>query len=249
MADLIPNDDIMQNSMINALNDANIQFSATINPPTGGFATASNQTITNNGLTQIHYDLNTTLVNAVDTPYFNTSGSQTNQVMDATPAFTVSASITRAANTTAYSSGCIILGNGATTLPTLDLSSIIGANQRRIAITTAYLISSNGSNTPWQGFIDFFNVNNPSTNTGLSDGATFNPLASTLVSNFSDKIDSMSNVWTYGTIANITYQQDMIRKVMTDTAGKTYFALVNNGSYTPASGEVLTLIVKFFLLN
>src|SRR5271165_3868454 len=143
MADLIPNDDIMQNSMINALNDANIQLSATINPPTGGFATASNQTITNNGLTQIHYDLNTTLVNAVatasnqtitnngltqihydlnttlvnavDTPYFNTSGSQTNQVMDATPTFTVSASITRAANTTAYSSGCIILGNGATT--------------------------------------------------------------------------------------------------------------------------------------
>jgi len=174
-----------------------------------------------------------------------------NQVFDATPAFTVQTTITRSAVVTAYTSGQLVLGSGATVLPTLDFSAGTGLPLagRRLAITGAFLVSSNGSNPAFTGYVDFFNVNNPSTATAIADYATFNPTALTLANNFVATLDTMSNSRKYGTTSSLTMQTEVLRKCTLDANGKLYFALVATSGYTPSASENLTLILKFYLLN
>ena len=174
-----------------------------------------------------------------------------NQIMDATPAFAVSASITRSTTVTAYSAGQLILNSAGTVLPTINMSNGTGLTlaNRRIAITSAFLISNNGANPAFSGYVDLFNINNPAVVTTLADYVTFNPTATALASNFMNTLDSMMFTRKYGTTSNLTMQTEVLRKCQLDANGCLYFAPVLNGAYTPASGEILTLILKFYLLN
>lgn len=174
-----------------------------------------------------------------------------NSKLTSVPAFSAQATITRGTTVTSYASGQLILGNGATVLPSIDLSTITGLNlaNRKIAITGAFLVSNNGANSAFNGFVDFFNVNNPAVATALVDYATFNPTAAALVSNFIATLDGMNTSRKYGTTSNLTMQTEILRKCQLDANGKLHFAIVNSGAYTPANGEVLTLILKFYLLN
>jgi hypothetical protein len=177
--------------------------------------------------------------------------SNINQVFDATPAFAVQTTITRSTTVTTYATGQLILGNAATVLPTLDLSVGTGLNlaNRRIAITGAFLASNNGVNSAFNGYIDFFNINNPAVTTSLADYVAFAPTATALASNFISTLDGMSNSRKYGTTSNLTMQSEILRKCQLDANGRLYFAPVVGVGYTPASGETLTLILKFYLLN
>jgi hypothetical protein len=179
--------------------------------------------------------------------YFN--NTTTNPIYDVTPAYTAQTTITRGTAVEQYTLGQIILDNNATVLTTMDFSASTGLNlaNRKIAITGAYLISNNGANTPFTGTVDFFNINNPIT---VTDYTPFIPTASIMATNFVATLDSMSITKRYSTTTNITMQNEILRKATLDSSGKLYFALLVGGTgYTPASGETLTLIVKFYLLN
>jgi hypothetical protein len=167
------------------------------------------------------------------------------------PAYKVTGIITRQANATPYSAGCVILNGSDAVLPPLDFSTSLGFSvaNRQIVITSAYLISDNGANPAFSGFIDLMRINNPVTNTTLADGSVFDPTAAGLVAAIGNRLDDMTNSYKYAAISNITWQADMTRKVKLDANGMLYFALVPTGGYTPKSGEVLTLILKFYLLN
>jgi len=177
--------------------------------------------------------------------------SNINQVLDATPAFAVSATITRSATVTAYAIGQLILNSAGTVLPTIDLSAGTGLNlaNRRIAITSAFLVSNNGANPAFSGFIDFFNVNNPAVVTTLADYVAFNPTVVALASNFVTTLDSITTTRKYGTASNLSLQTEILRKCQLDANGRLYFAPVCTTAYTPLTGETLTLILKFYLLN
>jgi len=177
--------------------------------------------------------------------------SNVNQIMDATPAFAVSASITRSTTVTAYTAGQLILNSAGTVLPTINLSTGTGLTlaNRRIAITSAFLISNNGANPAFSGYVDLFNVNNPAVVTTLADYVTFNPTATALASNFMNTLDSMMTTRKYGTSSNLTIQTEVLRKCQLDANGCLYFAPVCSIGYTPLTGETLTLILKFYLLN
>ena len=174
-----------------------------------------------------------------------------NSKLTSVPAFSAQATITRGTTVTAYASGQLILGNGATVLPSIDLSTLTGLNlaNRRIAITGAFLVSNNGANSAFNGFVDFFNINNPTVGTSLADYVTFNPTATALGNSFVATLDGMNTTRKYGTTSNLTMQTEVLRKCQLDSNGKLHFALVNSGAYTPANGETLTLILKFYLLN
>jgi hypothetical protein len=181
----------------------------------------------------------------------NIDNSNTNPLYDVTPSFSVQAAITRSTTVTAYTPGQLILGNAASILPTLDLSTATGLNlaNRRIAITSAFITSDNGANSAFSGYIDLFNVNNPATTSSLADYITFNPTAAAMVANFVTTLDGISSTRKYGTTSNLSMQTEILRKCKLDAAGKLYFAPVNVLAYTPLTGEVITLILKFYLLN
>lgn len=174
-----------------------------------------------------------------------------NSQLTTVPAFSVQATITRSSVVTTYTTGQILLGSGATALPSLDLSVATGLNLagRKIAITGAFLASNNGANSAFNGFVDFFNVNNPTVATPLADYSLFNPTAAALATSFVATLDSMNTSRKYGTTSNLTMQAEVLRKCQLDSNGKLHFAIVNSGAYTPANGETLTLILKFYLLN
>lgn len=188
---------------------------------------------------------------AADLYFGGNAVTSTNAIPDYVPAYYATATITRSSTTTAYTSGQIILNSGATVLPEIDLTTLLGFSManRKIAITTVLVISDNGANTAWNGFIDIFGVNNPATTTSLADYATFNPTAAALVSNFRNTIDSITNTRKYGTTSNLSWQTDMIRKCLCDANGKLYLAPVCTSGYTPKNGEVFSIMLKFYLLN
>jgi hypothetical protein len=178
--------------------------------------------------------------------------SSTNAVPEYVPAYMVSATpITRSSTTTAYAAGQLLLGNGETTLPYIDFSTALGFSvaNRKIAITSCYVFSSNGANAAWNGFIDIFNVNNPVCATPTVDYYTFSPTAATLVSNFVNTIDTLSNSRKYGTSSALIFQTELTRKCQLDSSGRLYLAPICTSAYTPISGEVFTIMVKFYLLN
>lgn len=167
------------------------------------------------------------------------------------PAFSISTSIMRSTTTTAYSNGQIILGNGLTSLPAIDFSTTLNQNManRKIAITGVFVISDNGINTPFAGSIDLFNIANPSVSISLSDYAIFTPTANALTNNFVNKIDNITDTNKYGSVSNMSWKSEILRKATLDANGKLYFALVNGSSYTPKNGEIITLVFKFYVLN
>ncbi|MDP4146108.1 MAG: hypothetical protein Q8936_16730 [Bacillota bacterium] len=173
------------------------------------------------------------------------------QTLTTVPAYSAKTTITRGSTVTTYSAGQIILGNGASSLPSIDISAATGLNlaNRKIAITGAFLVSNNGANTPFNGYVDIFNVNNPAVDTALADYSVFNPNVNTLGTNFVATLDGMNTSRKYGTTSNITMQTEVLRKCQLDSNGKLYFALINSSAYTPINGETLTLILKFYLLN
>lgn len=179
--------------------------------------------------------------------------SNDNQMPTNVPSYAAKSIIARGSGTQAYASGQIILpSNSNSVLPAIDFSASIGLNlaNRKIEINEAFLISNNSNNAPFVGYIDFYNVSNPSVTVPLADYSAFVPTNSALINNFVNTFESMSITRKYGTGSNLTMQMDVSRKCTLDQYGKLYYALVvENSQYTPASGETLVLLVKFFLLN
>lgn len=179
---------------------------------------------------------------------YDVSSTIPNPAPTEVPCFVATGSLTRSSTVTAYAAGQIVNANAASTLPAIDVSTALGFSvaNRKIAITTVYVISDNGANPAWTGFVDFFNVNNPAT---VTDYTAFAPTAATLVTNFANTADAISNTRKYSTTTNLSWQTEMLRKVTLDATGKTYVAPICSAAYTPKSGEVFTILIKFYLLN
>lgn len=177
--------------------------------------------------------------------------SSTNQVPTNVTEFEVSVEITRPANTTAYSVGQLINGNGASTLPTLDLGAYLGISAKRnIQISRASILSSNGAaSTKLSAIVALFNVNNPAVGGTLADQQTASFTYAAAKAAKQATLESLSTAVGYGTACYEIMQTELMRTSDTDASCKLYAAIIANNAYTPASGETLLLTVRGYLLN
>ena len=175
--------------------------------------------------------------------------TKTSQMPTGVTEFEVSVEITRAANTAAYAANQVVNGTGASTLPALDLSALIGANARAVQLNSATVMSNNGgASVPFQGVLHLLNVNNPSGQT-VTDQAAYNPSYAVQKTNRSVSFENISTRIIHGAAAALYMQTDVVRNAVTDATGKFYAALVTSNAYTPASGETITIALKGYLLS
>lgn len=158
--------------------------------------------------------------------------------------FMQSTTITRPANTTVYVIGQVLstATTGLTAFPTFALG--IG-NSQKFTLNNVVILSSNGAAaTKGQFDVYLFNAPSPSGG-GFNDAATFAPTAAALgaVNNCLLGVipSSLPNV---GTAAYGYTLTNNILQGATDSSGNMYIAVVLANAYTPASGEVLTIIVN-----
>lgn len=159
--------------------------------------------------------------------------------------FEVSVEITRPANTTAYTINDIVNGS-SDYLPTLDFG-ITNAG-RKIQINSATLLSNNGgASTKLNAVVHLFNA---STLTGQShvDNTAFNPTYAELKAKGATFLDGVYNTINYGSNAYQVFQTEVQRNATLDATGKLYPAIIATNTYTPASGEKITLTLKGYLL-
>jgi hypothetical protein len=144
------------------------------------------------------------------------------------------ATITRPANTTAYATGDVINGNGATTPIQLNLQEDV--SEPWVLLT--HLISSNASSTPSIDvyfFSDSFTI--------ASDNAAFDPTDDQMKNYFLGKVSHTS--WTALTSNKLSSAKPEapieIKAGSVADGSYVYVVLVAAGAYTPASGEVITI--------
>lgn len=149
---------------------------------------------------------------------------------------TITKTITRAANTTAYSTGDVINGSGLTTPIEFDFGGLKDGS-----IVYAHLMSSNEASTPAINVI-FFNESF----TIASDNDAFAPSDSQIKTRigkiqFTDWEAYAANKVSDGApIGPIGIPQPSLSGT-TLSGGKVYAVLVAAGAYTPISGEEITL--------
>lgn len=174
-----------------------------------------------------------------------------NQILDTTPTYTAKGTIVRGSGVATYNPGQMILGDGSTVLQNIDFSIDSGLDlaNRKIAITSAYIASSNGGNNAFNGYIDLFNVEDPQVIDTIADYTIFNPTIEALINNFEATIDDISTTRKYGTSSNLSMKTEILRKCTLDVNGQLYIALIPTSNYTPSINENLSIILKFYLLN
>lgn len=142
-------------------------------------------------------------------------------------------SITRAANTDAYSAGDVINASGSTTPILLEYE---GTTRFPFALFS-HLVSSNEAGTP---AVDVYLFSN--TFTIAADNAAFAPTDSQMKDYYLGKI-SHSDWTAFAANKHSDAKPDAPIAIPTQTAPNTgvYVVLVATGAYTPVSGEVITI--------
>jgi hypothetical protein len=166
-------------------------------------------------------------------------------------AFKAKSSITRPANTTQYAIGDLINANGATTLITFDFGTEY-ANQV-IEINKFTIISDNVSaTTKLSAGVYFFNastINGAGDISQKDDNTAFAPTVAQVDSKLEGMFEDLLTSFLIGTTSYglmVTEKQETIKL---DASGKIYIAVTANNTYTPASGEILRLVFKGYILG
>jgi hypothetical protein len=158
--------------------------------------------------------------------------------------FEAAVTITRPANTTAYTNGQLISTavSGLTALPTLALG--VG-NSQRVIIKNVSVISSNGAASVKGAFaVYLFGSASPS-GAGFNDASSFAPTAAALGALGNALMGLIPNLLLpLGSAAYAYILSGDTREALTDASGNLYVAIAVNGPYTPASAETLTLVVS-----
>jgi hypothetical protein len=159
--------------------------------------------------------------------------------------FSASTTITRPANTTAYSVAQVLstATSGLTAFPTFALG--IGNNQLFTLMNFSLLSSNGAAATKGQFDIYLFNSASPSGG-GFNDAAAFAATAAALYgSGLNCLVGVIPSLLPNTGTAAYGYQLTNSTLIgQTDSSGNVYVAVVLANAYTPASGEVLSLIVS-----
>lgn len=246
---------IQKRTISDGTNELKINTDGSINSnstPDAGTLTALNNIATNTASTAadlviISHQLPSALNAGGNLKVALSEVTAANQVPVNFTAFDVSVEITRSSTTTAYAANQLINGNGASTLPALDLSGIIGAASRKLMITSCVVLSSNGgASVKLLAQVHLYKINNPQT---VTDYTAFNPTYANIRDNRAATFEDVSVQITNGANASMYAQTDVTRLATTDSGGKLYAALVASNAYTPANGETITISIKGYILN
>jgi len=166
-------------------------------------------------------------------------------------AFKALKSITRPADTTAYTISDLINGASATGLIEIDFGTAM-ANQV-VELNFIALMSSNGTvATKLDAGIYFFNsatVLSAGSATQKDDNSPFVPTNAELISKKEAPLYSLPNTAQIGTTNYTIYDSEKCATIKLDSNGKIYVAIVANNAYVPASAEVLTIILKGYVMG
>jgi len=154
--------------------------------------------------------------------------------------FTSTIEITRPADTTAYTKGDIINGNGLTAMGIFDLSSTPYANFRNVKIDTITVASS--------GVCDVNVILYPVATLGaqtFSDNDVFNPAYADFI-----KVHSFCSIATLTTMSvttpNIYETQTLSNgyQIYTDNNSYLYLTLIVRTAFTPISAQKFSITIK-----
>ena len=166
-------------------------------------------------------------------------------------AFKAVKSITRPANVTQYAVSDLINANAATTLIEFDFG--VEYSNQVIEINNISIMSSNGSAVPkLTAGVYLFNT---STILGAGDAsqkddnAAFAPTSTEVLAKKEASFEDVSNSAQIGTGVYEIIASEKCIEVKINSSGKIYAAIVANNTYTPASGEVLSLMLKGYILG
>lgn len=161
--------------------------------------------------------------------------------------FEISNEITRANNTTAYSSQQIINGDSLTSLIALDFSSV-AAGGAELQCSSVIVLSDNGSaTTKLSAVIEFFNSSTISGST-LTDGQAFNPSYAERKAKRIFSFEDISTIAAAGTGSYVIAQTECVRKLTLPSTPIIYAALIANNAYTPKATEKLTIVIRGYIL-
>lgn len=166
-------------------------------------------------------------------------------------AFKAMKSITRPADVTAYTIGDLINAAGATGLIAIDFGTEM--KNQVIEINFAAIMSSNGTVvTKLDAGLYFFNnvtVKGVADAVQKDDNAPFIPTSAEVIAKKEAPIESLSIVGQIGTTNYTVFTSERILTIKLDENGKTYVAIVANNAYVPANAEVLTVVLKGYMLG
>lgn len=165
--------------------------------------------------------------------------------------FKFSKSITRPANTTQYAVSDLVNASSATTLIEIDFGTN-NAN-RIIEIDKVQLTSDNGTaSTKLSAGIHFFNTSTILSGGAVSqvdDNAAFAPSNAQVLLKMEGTFDTLDGASQIGTTNYCIYSSEKCEGIKLDANGKTWVAIVANNTYTPASGEIITVVGKGYILG
>lgn len=154
--------------------------------------------------------------------------------------------ITRPANATQYSINDLINANEATGLISIEFGSEYAGNV--IEIKNVEIISSYGdAGTKLQAGVYLFNsVNILGAEDAVQkdDNAEFAPTVVEVLAKHEASFENVSTSAQIGTGVYSIIASEKAVDAKLDSTGKIYAAIIANNTYTPKSGETLTLILK-----
>jgi len=164
--------------------------------------------------------------------------------------FQISLQIQKTGNSNDYSVGDIVNNAGSSVLPPFDFSTLGNLQNRYINVTSVIVISNHGGvsiSNEIAPVIHLFN-SNTLTSTPVTDGSFFNPSYSEVIAKRVLSIDSVGiTPIRIGTGCYLLSELSISRILQLDATCKTYLALINTTAYSPANGELITVILKGYL--
>jgi hypothetical protein len=158
--------------------------------------------------------------------------------------FMANVTITRPANTTAYTAGEVLstATTGLTAFPTFALG--VGNTQDYVINNISIISSNGGAATKGQFDVYLFNTSSPSGG-GFNDAAAFAPTAAALSATGNCLVGIIPSLLPNTGTASYGYQYSSVNLLgQTDSSGNAYLAVVLANAYTPASGETITVVVN-----
>jgi len=146
-------------------------------------------------------------------------------------------SITRPANTTAYSIGDIINNNGASSMPHFDLSSISGIANKIVEVNEVQILSNSQNLTMPMWLFESDTIGSIT----LTDNSPFVPTVTDLDGNGGLLGQFSIALGALGVMASLN---NLTNKTKLDSNSFLYFVLGTNTVFTPTSGEVFKLGIK-----
>jgi hypothetical protein len=160
-------------------------------------------------------------------------------------------SITRPANTTQYAIGDLINHANATTLIEFDFgtenaNSVLEINS--ITLMSDYAVAAIKLD-PAVWFFNASTILSAGAVSQVTDNAAFAPSFAQIASKSEGFSGSLATSGILGTTAYTQSDSEKSIIVKLDSSGKIWAAITANNTYTPASGEVLRLTLKGYVLG